>query len=144
MFHVKHKSMDPLAYLSEHLDQLERDGLRRTSAEPVPPGALSFCSNDYLGLAATPAIPAASGAGASRLIAGERGVHRKLERAFARWLGHDDALAFTSGYAANVGVLSALAGPEDLVVSDALNHASLIDGARLSRAKVTVSCASPA
>jgi 8-amino-7-oxononanoate synthase len=80
----------------------------------------------------------ASGSGASRLIAGEHDQHRRLERAFAEWLGAEDALAFASGYAANVGALSALAGPRDLVVSDALNHASLIDGARLSRARVAV------
>ena len=102
------------------------------------PDELSFCSNDYLGLAGGNAPPAPSGAGASRLIAGERAEHRRLEHALASWLEVDDTLLFTSGYAANVGALSALAGPGDLVVSDALNHASIIDGARLSRARVAV------
>lgn len=142
MFHVKHRTeplpFDPLAHLTTMLEQLERDGLRRGPPPPGAPGELSFCSNDYLGLASRPAPPVASGAGASRLITGEREEHRRLERAFATWLEADDALAFTSGYAANVGTLSALAAPGDLVVSDALNHASLIDGARLSRARVAV------
>ncbi len=129
---------DPLAHLADQLDQLDREGLRRHAREPVAAGTLSFCSNDYLGLAARPAPPVASGSGASRLIAGEHDEHRRLERAFATWLGAEDALAFASGYAANVGALSALAGPRDVIVSDALNHASLIDGARLSRARVAV------
>ena len=129
---------DPLAHLAQQLDQLDLHGLRRRPAEPTEAGALSFCSNDYLGLGSRPAPVAASGAGASRLIAGERDEHRRLERAFATWLGVEDALAFTSGYAANVGTLSGLAGPGDLIVSDALNHASLIDGARLSRARIVV------
>jgi len=129
---------DPLAHLAQQLEQLDQQGLRRRPAEPMGAMALSFCSNDYLGLGALPAPAASSGAGASRLIAGERDEHRRLERAFAGWLAVEDALAFTSGYAANVGTLSALAGPGDLIVSDALNHASLIDGARLSRARVVV------
>jgi 8-amino-7-oxononanoate synthase len=129
-----------LGFLQDDLSQLERRGLRR-DAEPrsLAPGELSFASNDYLGLAASaPPTSATTGAGAARLIAGERAEHRRTERAFAEWLELEDALLFTSGYAANVGLVSALAGPEDLVVSDALNHASLIDGARLSRAKVVV------
>ena len=129
---------DPLEHLAQQLDQLDQQGLRRRAAEPTEAGALSFCSNDYLGLGCRPAPVAASGAGASRLIAGERDEHRRLERAFAAWLGVEDALAFTSGYAANVGTLSGVAGPGDLIVSDALNHASLIDGARLSRARIVV------
>ena len=129
---------DPLAHLALQLEQLDMEGSRRRPAEPSQGGELSFCSNDYLGLGSRPAPPAPSGAGASRLIAGERAEHRRLERAFATWLGVEDALAFTSGYAANVGTLSALAGAGDLIVSDALNHASLIDGARLSRARVLV------
>ncbi len=129
---------DPLAHLSQQLDQLDLQGLRRRQADPIEPGTLSFCSNDYLGLGARLAPMASSGAGASRLIAGESDEHRRLERAFASWLGVEDALAFTSGYAANVGTVSGLAGAGDLIVSDALNHASLIDGARLSRARIVV------
>ena len=138
MFHVKRMASDPLAHLVTMLAQLESEGLRRRPAAAVEPGELSFCSNDYLGLASRPAPPAPSGSGASRLIAGEREEHRRLERAFATWLGVEDTLAFSSGYAANVGALAALAGAGDLIVSDALNHASLIDGARLSRARVVV------
>jgi 8-amino-7-oxononanoate synthase len=72
------------------------------------------------------------------LVAGERGEHQALEAATARLVRAESALAFSSGYAANVGTLAALASPGDTVVSDALNHASLIDGARLSRARVVV------
>ena len=128
-----------LEYLEGELAKLEEQGLRRHPRSPRPAAAGSFCSNDYLGLAgrAWP-VGAASGAGASRLVDGERAEHEALERAFADLVGVEDALAFTSGYAANVGVLSALAQPGDLVVSDALNHASLIDGMRLSRARVEV------
>jgi 8-amino-7-oxononanoate synthase len=127
-----------LAHLAEQLAQLEREGLRRHAPAAATEGELSFCSNDYLGLAALPAPVAASGAGASRLLGGERAEHRRFERAVAAWLGVEDALLFSSGYAANVGALAALAAPGDLIVSDALNHASLIDGARLARSRVAV------
>lgn len=128
----------PLAHLHDALDALERRGLRRFTPSPLEDGASSFCSNDYLGLAGRFAPAATSGAGASRLIAGERRAHVEMERAFAAWLRVEGCLAFSSGYAANVGALSALAAPGDLIVSDALNHASLIDGARLSRARTAV------
>lgn len=129
---------DPLAHLVDDITELERRGLRRVPPPPLAPDELSFCSNDYLGLAAEPSPAVPSGSGAARLIAGERRQHRELERAFAAFVGEEDALAFTSGYAANVGAISALAKPSDLVVSDALNHASIIDGIRLSRARVTI------
>jgi 8-amino-7-oxononanoate synthase len=138
MFHVKRMASDLFAHLAQQLDDLEKQGLRRYPPAPASPGELSFCSNDYLGLAADLAPSAPSGSGASRLIAGERDEHGRLERAFARWLGTEEALAFSSGYAANVGALAALASAGDLIVSDALNHASLIDGARLSRARVSI------
>ena len=102
---------------------------------------MSFCSNDYLGLADTPLGRAgvAVGAGASRLVAGEHVEHEELEAALARWLDAEAALLFTSGYAANVGVVPALAAsPDDLVLSDALNHASLVDGCRLARGETRV------
>ncbi len=136
------KHFDPLGHVRDGLANLEREGLLRRPPAPLRPGEVSFCSNDYLGLAAEPArLPEAeipSGAGASRLVGGERREHVGLEAAVATWLGTEAAIVFTSGYAANVGLLSALAGPDDVVVSDALNHASLIDGARLSRATVEV------
>ena len=106
--------------------------------DPLAPGSVSFCANDYLGLAGSPAARASAGAGGSRLVSGDHVEHRALEAGLARWLGTTSSLVFSSGYAANVGLLSSLAGPEDLIVSDALNHASLIDGARLSRARVVV------
>lgn len=131
---------DPLAHLADGLLALEAQGLRRRP--PAGPSAWpSFCSNDYLGLARRlppPAEPAPLGAGAARLIAGEHQAHRRLEVALAAWLDVESCLLFTSGYAANVGVLSSVAAPGDLIVSDVLNHASIIDGARLSKARVVV------
>lgn len=100
---------------------------------------IDLSSNDYLGLAHLPLSEAApAGAGASRLIHGTRGAHRRLEAELAEWLGTEAALLFSSGYAANAGLVSALAEPGDLILSDALNHASLIDGCRLSRAEVVI------
>jgi len=104
----------------------------------VSDGSLSFCSNDYLALASRPPPGRSSGSGASRLVAGERQEHVDLERAVAELVGLPEALVFSSGYAANVGVISALAAPGDILVSDALNHASIVDGARLSRAQTLV------
>ncbi len=133
MFHVKH----PLSFLDDALADLARAGLLRQRRAPVDL-ARSFCSNDYLGLASETAPAGAAGAGASRLIAGERDEHLALELEVAAWLKAPAALAFTSGYAANVGAIAALAGAGDRIVSDALNHASIVDGARLSRAEVVV------
>lgn len=108
---------------------------------------VSFASNDYLGLTTHPAVVAAahdaldrwgSGSGSARLIVGSRPVHHELEEAIADWRGAERALLFPTGYAANLGVLSALGGPEVTVVSDELNHASIIDGCRLSRSRVAV------
>jgi len=127
----------PLAHLEDALAALEREGLRRRP-RPLDGGDASFCSNDYLGLATRPAPQVHVGAGASRLVSGDHHAHRRLEEALARWLGVEAALVFSSGYAANVGTVAALAAPGDLIVSDALNHASLIDGARLSRARIVV------
>jgi 8-amino-7-oxononanoate synthase len=115
----------------------------RVSGQP----RISFCSNDYLGLAGHPALLAAAaaaaardgfGASASRLVSGDLPAHRDLEERLASFLGRQAALVFPTGYQANLGVLSALCGPEDLIVSDALNHASIIDGCRLSRATISV------
>jgi 8-amino-7-oxononanoate synthase len=134
---VKHSDASPLAFLDDELAALDASGLLRPR-KPARRPELSFCSNDYLGLARRLASPAAAGAGASRLVSGEREEHAALERELTAWLGYPAAITFTSGYAANVGVLSALARPGDLIVSDGLNHASIIDGARLSRAEVVV------
>ncbi|MCD9623860.1 aminotransferase class I/II-fold pyridoxal phosphate-dependent enzyme [Rhabdothermincola salaria] len=104
---------------------------------------VSFASNDYLGLSQHPAVVGAAhdaldrwgaGAGAARLIVGSRPVHHDLEDALAEWRGTEAAVVFPTGFAANLGVLSTLAGPGVRICSDALNHASIIDGCRLARA----------
>lgn len=106
-----------------------------------------LCGNDYLGLRHHPELLRAandatnthgSGAGASRLVSGHLSLHQETEDYFARYLATGSALLCTSGYSANVGALSALLSSDDLVFSDTLNHASLIDGMRLSRARVEI------
>lgn len=130
--------MSALDHLADDLDALERQGLLREPPRP-PADALVLCSNDYLGYADLPLIDTSpAGSGASRLISGDHPHHRAAERSIAAWMQTEQALLFTSGYAANVGVVSALAGRGDLIVSDALNHASIIDGCRLSRADIAV------
>lgn len=108
---------------------------------------VNFCSNDYLGLAAHPALAAAMrrsideagvGAGASQLVTGHNREHAALEEELADWVGRESALLFATGYAANTGTIDALVGRGDTIVSDELNHASLIDGARLSGAAKTI------
>ena len=138
MFHVKLETPPGLAYLDAALADADAHDLLRHRPRPIRGDERSFCSNDYLALATRPAPQRHSGAGASRLIAGERSEHVDLETEIARFVRLPEALAFTSGYAANVGLIAALATAGDLIVSDALNHASLIDGARLSRATIDV------
>src|SRR5258707_577973 len=102
-----------------------------------------LCSNNYLGLADHPRVRAAAadaamrwgvGAGASRLVSGTMTIHRRLEERLAAFEGRETALLFGSGYLTNAGVLAALARPGDVVFSDELTHASIVDGCRLSRA----------
>jgi 8-amino-7-oxononanoate synthase len=102
---------------------------------------LSFCSNDYLGLAAHPDLVQALregaerygvGSGAAHLVSGHGEAHHALEQALAAFTGRPRALLFSTGYMANIGVIQALAGRGSRVFADRLNHASLIDGARLS------------
>jgi 8-amino-7-oxononanoate synthase len=115
-------------------------------ASPALDGSpiVSFCSNDYLGLSSHPALAKAAtaaisrsglGAGASRLVAGDFDEHRQLEFSLSRFLGTEAALLFPTGYQTNLGVITALAGPGDLVLSDHSNHASIIDACRLSGAR---------
>ncbi len=110
-------------------------------------GLVSFASNDYLGLATHPAVVDAAhaavdrwgaGSGAARLVAGSRPVHGELESALAAWKAEPAALLFPTGYAANLGVLATFAAPGVRVLSDERNHASIVDGCRLSRAEVCV------
>jgi 8-amino-7-oxononanoate synthase len=128
--------------LAGRLAELTGQGLARSLRCAA---GLDFSSNDYLGLARDPALRAALlarlaalapgeplGAPASRLLRGHTRLHADLERRLAAWKGTEAALLFASGYQANVGLLSALLGPRDRAVSDALNHASLIDGLRLA------------
>ncbi|MEZ4260799.1 MAG: 8-amino-7-oxononanoate synthase [Polyangiaceae bacterium] len=129
----------PLASLTDEIARLAERGLLRDeppAGDEAP--ARGFCSNDYLGLASAPAVDGPRGAGASRLLGGDHAAHHALEAGLASLVGHEAALLFSSGFAANLGTMSALVGPDDLVVSDALNHASIIDGCRLSRARVEV------
>jgi 8-amino-7-oxononanoate synthase len=108
---------------------------------------LNFSSNNYLGLANHPALAAAAkeaidlygcGSGASRLISGNMALHEELEKQLADLKGTEAALIFNSGFQANTGILATLAGPGDVIFSDALNHASIIDGCRLARATVVI------
>ncbi|HWG08085.1 MAG TPA: 8-amino-7-oxononanoate synthase [Solirubrobacteraceae bacterium] len=145
------------AELEDRLAELERLGLtRRLRLVSGPQGptilldgqpVLLLCSNNYLGLADHPQVREAAaeaamrwgvGAGASRLISGTMTVHRRLEERLAEFVGRRACLLFGSGYLANLGVIGALAGRGDTVYSDELNHASIIDGCRLSRAEVVV------
>lgn len=108
---------------------------------------LLLCSNDYLGLANHPALRQAAiqeiqrygfGSGASRLVSGTGPLHQALEDKIASFKGTEAALVFNSGYAANTGIIPAIAGSGDMILSDGLNHASIIDGCRLSKAEVRV------
>src|SRR5260370_31699479 len=138
MFHVKQETPAALQFLDEALLEAQSRNLFRERLPPRREGSLSFCSNDYLALAGRACPAAPSGAGASRLVTGERAEHVDLERVAAEYVMLPDALVFASGYAPNVGLLSSLASPADRIISDRLNHASLIDGARLSGARIDI------
>jgi 8-amino-7-oxononanoate synthase len=138
-----------------HIAELDRAHLRRKRRVVVPEGAarlnvdgqsmLAFCSNDYLGLAGHPELVAAAcagarafgvGSGASPLVSGHSAENEALEQDLARFTQLPRALYFYAGYATNIGIVPALVGEGDALFSDALNHACLIDGARLSRAQI--------
>jgi 8-amino-7-oxononanoate synthase len=146
-----------LAWMDDDLNERRRRGLYRTrrrlqSAQGVRVVLrgreyLNFSSNDYLALAADPRLARAAaraarrygaGAGASPLVSGLTPPVRRLERVLADWESTEAALVFSSGFAANLAVVSTLAGRGDAIFSDARNHASLIDGCRLSRARIHV------
>jgi glycine C-acetyltransferase len=146
-----------LDYLRDELAQLEHDGLLlqiRTLEGPTGARArfdgrdvINLASNNYLGLANHPrmnqaasraALELGAGSGAVRSIAGTMSLHLELEEAFAAFKHAPAALMFQSGFTANAGTVAAILGKEDVIVSDRLNHASIIDGARLSRAEIKV------
>ncbi len=149
--------MGALDYLKDKLAELEDQGLAihpRTLEGPTGARArfdgrdvINLASNNYLGLANHPRMNAAAsraaaelgaGSGAVRSIAGTMALHRELERRFAAFKHADEALMFQSGFTANAGTVAAILDREDVIVSDRLNHASIIDGARLSRAEIKV------
>jgi glycine C-acetyltransferase len=148
---------DPLAYLSLELDGLTKQGLHRQLRvldEAQGPATsvdhrqvVNLSSNNYLGLTTHPrlrerALEATArfgvGTGSVRTIAGTMAIHMELERRLAEFKKTESVVVFQSGFAANAGTVAALLTKDDVVVSDALNHASIIDGARLSRAEIKV------
>lgn len=138
------------------LDQLSQQGMLRSMRVVDGQGpkvningreALLLCSNNYLGIAEHPALTEAmlvatrqygTGSGASRLVSGTMPPHAALEERIAFFKGSAAALLFNSGYAANTGILQGLFGPDDVIFSDELNHASIIDGCRLARARTVI------
>ncbi len=146
-----------MSEIEQHLEELEQLGLsRRLRLVSGPQGptvlidgkpVLLLCSNNYLGLADHPRVREAAaaaamrwgvGAGSSRLISGTMTAHRRLEERLADFEGSEACVLFGSGYLANIGVIGSLAGAGDTVFSDELNHASIVDGCRVSRAEVVV------
>src|SRR6185436_256434 len=148
---------DPLRYLSEELDALKAQGLYRRlrvldgeqkahatfDERPV----VNLSSNNYLGLTTHPKLREAAleatralgvGSGSVRTIAGTMAIHMELERRLAEFKKTEAAVVFQSGFTANAGTVSSILSKDDVVISDALNHASIIDGARLSRAEIKV------
>lgn len=148
---------DPLFFLGKQLDELKQKGthfrLRVLEDEQAPvctfdgKKVINLASNNYLGLTTHPKLREAAlaatkkygvGSGAVRTIAGTMSLHMELEEKIARFKGTEACVVFQSGFTANAGTVSAILGKEDFIISDELNHASIIDGARLSRAKILV------
>ncbi len=148
---------DPLAYLATELDSLRQQGLYRTlrvlddrqqaTAHFDGRSVVNLSSNNYLGLTTHPKLIAAAleatetfgvGSGSVRTIAGTMAIHMELERRLAAFKKTEAVVVFQSGFAANAGTVSAILNKEDVIISDELNHASIIDGCRLSRAAIKV------
>jgi glycine C-acetyltransferase len=148
---------NPLSYLTDQLNDLKAKGtyfhLRILEDEQAPEctfdgkRVINLASNNYLGLTTHPKLREAAleatrkygvGSGAVRTIAGTMKIHMQLEEKIARFKNAEACVVFQSGFAANAGTVSAVLGKEDFIISDQLNHASIIDGARLSRAKILV------
>jgi len=151
------ETKNPLAFLDEAMTQLRADGLYRSlrilEGEQKPESrfdhkdVINLSSNNYLGLTTHPRLREAAleavrklgvGSGSVRTIAGTMEIHMELERRIAAFKKTEASVVFQSGFAANAGTVSAILGKEDLILSDELNHASIIDGARLSRATIKV------
>src|SRR5438874_5427778 len=149
--------VDPLSYLTDQLNELKDKGtyfhLRVLDDEQAPvctfdgKKVINLASNNYLGLTTHPKLREAAleatrkygvGSGAVRTIAGTMKIHMELEEKIARFKNVEACVVFQSGFTANAGTVSAILGKEDFIISDQLNHASIIDGARLSRAKILV------
>lgn len=149
--------VDPLSYLGDQISQLKQKGthfrLRVLQSEQEPLSTIdgkqviNIASNNYLGLTTHPKLREAAlaatrkygvGSGAVRTVAGTMSIHMELEEKIARFKNVEACVVFQSGFTANSGTVSALLGKEDFIISDELNHASIIDGARLSRAKILV------
>jgi glycine C-acetyltransferase len=143
-----------LDHIATILDQIQADGMMKTERLITSPqGAqiavgehdvINLCANNYLGLADHPELidaaklamdPKGYGMASVRFICGTQDIHRELEQRLARFLGHDDSILFAACFEANGGLFEPLLGPEDAVVSDSLNHASIIDGIRLCKAR---------
>src|SRR5208282_4219823 len=149
--------INPLSYLTDQLDELKAKGthfkLRVLEDEQAPvctfdgKKVINLASNNYLGLTTHPKLREAAleatrrygvGSGAVRTISGTMTLHMQLEERIARFKNVEACVVFQSGFAANAGTVAAVLTPEDHIVSDELNHASIIDGCRLSRAKIHV------
>src|SRR5713226_3174514 len=149
--------IDPLSYLTDQLNDLKSRGthfsLRVLEDEQAPvctfdgKKVINLASNNYLGLTTHTKLREAAldatrkygvGSGAVRTIAGTMRIHMDLEEKIARFKNVEACVVFQSGFAANAGTVSAVLGKDDFIISDQLNHASIIDGARLSRAKILV------
>src|SRR5216684_7341390 len=147
----------PLGFLTEQLEAWRKAGtyqrlrVLQSACEPIArfdgKEVINLASNNYLGLANHPKLVEAAiaatqrygaGSGAVRTISGTMSLHLELERRIAAFKKVEACVVFQSGFAANAGTVSAILGPEDHIISDALNHASIIDGCRLSRAKIHV------
>ena len=148
---------NPLSYLTDQINDLKQKGtyfkLRVLEDEQAPvctydgKKVINIASNNYLGLTTHPKLREAAlaatkeygvGSGAVRTVAGTMRIHMELEEKIARFKNVEACVVFQSGFAANAGTVSAILGKEDFIISDELNHASIIDGARLSRAKILV------
>src|SRR5947209_5383563 len=146
-----------LSYLADHMNELKQKGTHfklRVLEEPQAPECvfdgkrvINLASNNYLGLTTHPKLREAAidaikkygvGSGAVRTVSGTMSIHMELEEKIARFKKTEACVVFQSGFAANAGTVSAILGKEDFIISDELNHASIIDGARLSRAKIKV------